>query len=331
MPALRIRELAEQLARGDGPPALLATPATRDGHVDPARLLLRLASAERSGWQPGPYDLAQALLRLPRETPATVLTAATRLNSTAGRRFAAWLRAGGLADPAFTVVAPAGGPARRTVSFAALDAGGLTVPAGLLGLPADTIYPPSTDTSGWPTVLPSHREIVAAHLLHVSPGEGGDGTTLYALARSSGPFGPATALLLAHALATGPDAERQDAVAAVAHLSRRGGLDAGMVGRELALLLSVPDVDLRPAADALDDLARGGAQHAVWAMLHAVVPALLRMDRPPADLPDLLALTTATAAAIGAHAHLPEVVAVASRPERTRLKNEAARLARTLS
>ncbi|MEV4346438.1 DUF6493 family protein, partial [Actinoplanes sp. NPDC049596] len=85
---LRIQELADQLAAGDGPPALLATPATQDGHVDPARLLLRLASAERAGWQPGPYDLAQALLRLPRECPPQVHAAAARLNATAGRRFA---------------------------------------------------------------------------------------------------------------------------------------------------------------------------------------------------------------------------------------------------
>ncbi|MFG1990466.1 hypothetical protein ACGFJ7_10885 [Actinoplanes sp. NPDC048988] len=371
---LRIHELAGQLGRGEGPPALLATPATRDGHVDPARLLLRLASAERAGWQPGPYDLAQALLRLPRETPPSVLTAAARLNSTAGRRFAAWLRAGGLPDPAITMVGPPTGPAERTVTFAPLDASGLALPPGLLAVPAGRAHATPGDQSFWPLVLPSHREIIAAHVLHSrrsgsagalheagvalaqhsgggssSPAaaekpqeaaekpEGAAGSAdvhsgvLSALARSSGPFGPAMALALAQALTTGSESDRRDAVTAVAHLARCGGLDAGLLGRELALLLAAHHDDLHAAADALADLARGGAQHAVWAVLHAVLPALLRLERPPAGLPDLLALASAVAAAIGARAHLPEVSAAAALPERTRLKNEAARLARTLA
>ncbi|MFF5081467.1 hypothetical protein ACFY36_30840 [Actinoplanes sp. NPDC000266] len=378
---LRIRELAGQLTRGEGPPALLATPATQDGHVDPARLLLRLASAERAGWQPGPYDLAQALLRLPRETPPSVLTAAARLNSTAGRRFAAWLRTGGLPDPAITVVTPPAGPAQRGVAFAPLDASGLALPPGLLAMPADRPPLPHADLSCWPMVLPSHREIIAAHVLHsrlaetttALPAEliaenaaehpatiptnvqsGGpaaadgpphppvpaeeqpnaaaaEAEVLTALAHSSGPFGPAMAIVLAQALAAGTEPDRRDAVAAIAHLARCGGLDAGLLGRELALLLTTGPDDLHPTTDALADLARGGSQHAVWAILHAVVPALLRRERPPAGLPDLLALATAVAAAINARAHLPEVAAAAARPERTRLKNEAARLARTLA
>ncbi|MFC3743831.1 DUF6493 family protein [Paractinoplanes deccanensis] len=327
---LRVRELAGQLGRGDGPPALLATPATQDGHVDPARLLLRLASAERAGWQPGPYDLAQALLRLPRETPPTVLAAAERLNSTAGRRFAAWLRAGGLPDPAITVVAPPGGPEQRTVAFAPLDAPGLAVPPGLLALPADRVHPAAGDPAGWATVLPSHREITAAHLLHC-PSEERSAGMVSALARSAGPFGPAMALVLARGLTAAEAGCRHDAATAVAHLARHGGLDAGLLGRELALLLRAHHDDLPLTTGALADLARGGAQHAVWAVLHAVVPALLRLDPAPAGLPDLLALATATAAAIGARADLPEVTAAAALPERTRLKNEAARLARTLS
>jgi len=138
-------------------------------------------------------------------------------------------------------------------------------------------------------------------------------------------------LAVAQALASGDDPARHDGVAAVAHLARCGGLDAGLLARELALLLSSPGHDLRPATDALADLARGGAQHAVWAVLHAVVPALLRLETAPGGLADLLALATATAGAIGARGFLPEVVAAASLPERTRLKNEAARLARILS
>ncbi|WP_304523437.1 hypothetical protein [Actinoplanes sp. L3-i22] len=80
-------------------PALLATPATVDGHVDPVRVLTLLAAAERDGWEPGVVDLAQAVLRLPRELDPGVLAAAERLTGPAGRFFAAWVRGGGLPDP----------------------------------------------------------------------------------------------------------------------------------------------------------------------------------------------------------------------------------------
>ena len=294
----RIRELAGQLAARRLPPVLLATPATVDGHVEPARLLFRLAAAERDGWQPGRHDLAQALLRLPRAAEPAVHTAAARLRSPAGRHFAARLRQ---LDAPLPVVT------------------GLALPDGLLAVGPPG--PRAGDPACWPMVLPSHRELVAAHLLTSAPGAGAG--TLTALARITGPFGPATALALAHGLTTAA----ADAVAAVAHLARHGGLDAALLGRELALLPGPHD----RLVDALADLARGGAQHAVWAVLRTVVPALLRQDRPPAALPDLLALATATATAIGARADLPELSAVATRPERTRLKHEAARLARALS
>ena len=319
----RIAELAGQLAAGHCPPALLATPATVDGHVEPARLLFRLAEAERDGWQPGRHDLTQALLRLPRTVDPAVATAATRLGSPAGRRFAAWLRHGGLADPVVTLPRPGAACARTAVVAPAAP----DVPADLLtGGPAA----PDADPACWPMVLPSHRELVAVHLLTVAPGTAAP--VLPALARASGPFGPATARVLAYGLAAGHDS----AGTAVAHLARHGGLDAGLLGRELALLVAAEAsettrrTDPGGAADVLADLARGGAQHAVWTVLRTVVPALLRLDRPPPAVPDLLALATATAAAIGVRDDLPEVSAVAARPERTRLKNEAARLARTL-
>ncbi|GIE86191.1 hypothetical protein [Actinoplanes regularis] len=98
MLAERLRELGGQMA-GTLPPALLATPATLDGHVDPERVLSLLAAGERDGWQPGPYDLSQAMLRLPRTVDPAVLAGAERLTGPAGRLFAAWLRGGGLPDP----------------------------------------------------------------------------------------------------------------------------------------------------------------------------------------------------------------------------------------
>jgi hypothetical protein len=54
MVTARLAELAERLADGPSPQALLSTPATLDGHVDPERVLGLLVRAERDGWQPGP-------------------------------------------------------------------------------------------------------------------------------------------------------------------------------------------------------------------------------------------------------------------------------------
>ncbi|MGX6606815.1 hypothetical protein ACWKSP_32515 [Micromonosporaceae bacterium Da 78-11] len=356
----RIRELAGQLATGV-PPALLASPATVTGHVDPDRVLALLTEAEQDGRQPGPYDLAQALLRLPRQARAP---GADRLVSPAGRRFAAWLRTGGLADPVITAVTPHGDPAHRVLTCTALDRPGLALPG--LALPAELLAPAAGPLSGsahsragvsappapdslepvaatgpttvlgrpdpgcWPMVLPSHREIVAAHL-HPYLVAGHGLSVLPALARSSGPFGPAMALALAYGLPARRPQDRLAAVDAVLRLAGSGGLDAGLTGRELALLLTHQAVVLGRLVDALGEIARAGAQHVVWAIAHAVVPALLRLDHPPAGTPDLLALASGAAAATGAHADLPEVTATAARPGRSRLRAEAARLARTIT
>ncbi|GAA2846893.1 hypothetical protein Acy02nite_04090 [Actinoplanes cyaneus] len=92
-----------RLMTGSPPPALLATPATVDGHVDPARVLDLLVTADQDGWQPGPFDLSQAVLRLPRTIGPEILAGAERLVSPAGRFFATWLRGGGLPDPTVVV------------------------------------------------------------------------------------------------------------------------------------------------------------------------------------------------------------------------------------
>jgi len=97
-------EVAGQLA-GEPPVELLATPATPEGHVDPDRVLALLVLAERDGWEPGRYDLLQALLRLPRTVDPGIGTAAAALRSPAGQRLAAWLDRGGLPDPEVTRIA----------------------------------------------------------------------------------------------------------------------------------------------------------------------------------------------------------------------------------
>jgi hypothetical protein len=326
----RVSELSAQFGSGRPPPFLLAYPSLADGHVDPARVVLRLAEADADGWQPGPFDLAQALLRLPRRIDTAVIRAAGRLSSPAGRRFAAWLREGGLPDPAVTVTAVPGPPARRLAAHPRL-----ALPGGPLDPPAFPLTD-RPDMTGWPMALPGHREIVAAHVQpFLAPAADQDhhgGTDMLpALARTEGPFGPAMALCLAYGLAARYDEDRRRAVDALLHLATTGGVDAPLVGRELGHLLTAGSVVLGRIVPALAEVQRDGAQHVVWTIARTLVPVLLRMDRPPRATPDLLSLAAASAAAFGARADLPEVTALAARPARTRLVTEATRLARTIA
>ncbi|GIM96578.1 hypothetical protein [Paractinoplanes toevensis] len=272
----RVRELARQLATV-APPALLATPTTTDGLVSPVRMLFRLIAAERDGWQPGPYDLAQALLRLPAAVDPTVQRAADRLVSPAGLQFAAWLRAGGLPPVTATVIttcrsAGAAGasteaePQRRATFLPPQaptlphDAQPEPTPAGVPPLlhdaaPAATVdsivrdlmTPPDihgasrpgiSDMRCWPMVLPRHREVIAAHCLAAAHHGPDAAETLSALARADGPFGPAMALALAHGLTSPQDRRREAAVDAVLHLASGSGLDSGLLGRELRAMLT---------------------------------------------------------------------------------------------
>ena len=181
-------------------------------------------------------------------------------------------------------------------------------------------------------VLPGHREIVAAHCLPyvaAAAEQGADDglAILGALARAAGPFGPAMALALAHGLTARRDADRVAAVDAIVHLAATDGLDAALVGRELALLITGGRTDVDRVAEALSLAGRGGVWHVVWAIAHTVVPALLRLEQRPAGLPALLAVASSAAAATGARAHLPELTAVIDHTADTRLREEASHLA----
>jgi hypothetical protein len=346
----RGNELGRQLC-GDPPPALLATPATVDGHVDPARVLTVLTAAEADGWQPGRCDLAQALLRLPREVDPGLLPAAGRLASPAGRGFAAWLRDGGLPDPAVVSCAATHGPGRRggdqpgvrrTVAFPAVEHPLLTVFAGLLGLPLDDAYERAyglhreAPMACWPMIAPSHREIIAAHAQPLlAPAAGGSYASqldiLPVLARSAGPFGPAMALCLAYGLAAGRSTGRLAATDAFVLLAGRGVLDGSLVGRELAALYAAGLIVLKRVAGALADAVRAGAAAQVWAVGRELLPTVLATATPGPGAPDLLAAAASAASAAGVQESLPAVSAVAARGGRSRLVTEAARLSRTIT
>jgi hypothetical protein len=153
---------------------------------------------------------------------------------------------------------------------------------------------------------------------------------LEGLARSAGPFGPAMAIALAHGAAAVGEHERATAADAVIHLAGTSGIDAALLGRELAHLLVVADAATDRVAGTLALIGQRGAWHVVWAVAHTVVPALLRLDQPPAGTAALLAVAADAATATGARAVLPEVETASARADGSRLAAEAGRLARTI-
>ncbi|MEO3821961.1 DUF6493 family protein [Plantactinospora sp. B24E8] len=359
----RLAELAAGFRADTAPPALLATPATVSGQVDPERLLGLLVAAERDGWQPGGADLTQALLRLPRDAARPGLrTAAAALRSPAGRRLHHWLDRGGLPDPLVDILAVlrrpcthGGGsyhgyrcwcldqPDGRLVTTVRPAAADWPVPPDLFTLPAGAaarsraygVYWAPDDLMLWPGVLPSHREVVAAHIqpyvtAAADRDRSGGTEALPALARCDGPFGPAMALCLAYGLAARRDADRLHTVDATVLLVGRGQFDGELLGRLLGELAGGGRVVLRRAVGALEEVSRSGAA-AVWAVAAAALPTLLALSEPRPGTADLLALAAGTAAGTGIRREIPGLAEVAARTGGSRLVTEARRLSRTLS
>ncbi|NEA25697.1 DUF6493 family protein, partial [Actinomadura bangladeshensis] len=213
-------------------PLLLATPTEASGHIDPGLLVGRLERLEAAGCAPGPADLLQAMLRVPREIDPAAVVRAGGLASVAGRTVASWLAAGGLADPAVTCtvldtpLATVGERKFRLPSqvLSIVDMPGDSEIDRLCAFPEPDRRDHGTQgfdqhTGHWAAVLPSHRDIVAAHLVPYLAGweEYGwnQGALMLGLAEADGPAGAATGTFLAHALANQDQDERARAVEAL--------------------------------------------------------------------------------------------------------------------
>jgi hypothetical protein len=192
-------------------------------------------------------------------------------------------------------------------------------------------------TGWWPTVLPSQREVVAAHLLPYLPetvdDRAGQGATLLALSEADGPAGPATAPALAYGLADRHREELSAATDALLTFLSRGHLPGRELGTALATAVTLENLKLKRVTEALADAARAGAHAEIWDALAAALPGLLPTgdERPLTGLPDLVALATQCAETVGARTAIPELAPFASRPSAGRLTKEAARLHRTLT
>ncbi|WP_086666808.1 DUF6493 family protein [Lentzea kentuckyensis] len=278
---LRLHEIEQGLMKSPRP-ALISTPTETSGLLDPATLLERLAKAEAEGWEPWPHDLRQACDRLPREVGAEAFAA---VPGAVGERLRELISF--RADPEIAVE-------ERTYRYPTYYRGQREITdTGLLvtvtpGLEQPEQHLREYDEWGpmiewWPSVLPSQREVVAAHLVpHLrsrTASKGNDGPLLPMLAETDGPEGPALHLALAYGLGAEATVGRACAVDGLLILASRGQLDGIVLGDLLGQLLDSGAVALNRVVPGLRDAARSGAAVQIWAALTSALPKLWAHNR----------------------------------------------------
>ncbi|WP_405986781.1 DUF6493 family protein [Streptomyces sp. NBC_00872] len=294
---------AAHLLRTRPLPFLLATPTWRTGALDPDVLVERLSEYQRLCATPAPVDLAQALLRVRRETDPEAARAAAALGSPEGGRMAAWLSGDGTALPALE---PAGEPRQPEADESAGEGrrrlGSVT---GRMGAVRERLaihreFPPAFrwlgspvrpagsgcrhwiggENANWPAVLPEDRETLAGWLLPTVAAcaehdQRGGSWWLPVLAESGGPAGTGLHRGLAYGLGARHPDDRLSAVDALLVLAARDDLDGPLLGRELATLVTSGAVKVSRLADAARTAAETGAYATVWSVLGAALPGLL--------------------------------------------------------
>ncbi|MGP3989230.1 DUF7824 domain-containing protein [Streptomyces sp. 3N207] len=308
MVELRGRELIARLQSGVTTPFPLATATHDNGTVEAAELVARIAEYERLETEPGPVDLAQALLRVRPEDDPDVRAAANALASSAGSRLADRLRTGGRDTD----------PAAYPEPFATLLSGpGPT--KGRSPVHTRSVFPCR------PEDLPCNPDLQADWAWYVTRRSGArmDCRTLERLAALPGVKGEAMHRALAEGLNDGRREDRAAAVDALIVMVSRGELDSALLAAALGEL-TVP-VASRLASGLRDASAAVGAR-AVWPVLSGLLPQLLPSGARIHGLSDLLALATDLATRAGARGEIPGLAEVASRPPKSRLVKEACRL-----
>ncbi|MFF4704542.1 DUF7824 domain-containing protein [Streptomyces sp. NPDC001288] len=301
----RMYELWRRITQHDVPPFLLATPTWADGTIAPGDLVDRLAAYEALSARPGVADLDQALLRVRHDdTAATAADHADGLGSPEAARLASWLRCGGLTPPGTTRRHFGNHPAKDgcrpdPVQYRLRAEIGrtATVPAGF-SKPFRRLLNPfvvprdkcqwAADPQSWTagslplllTVLPVHREIVAARTLtaFADAAETADPSAaehLPVLVDTDAPSGVAVHLALAYGLGAGRLAERVAAADALLIMAARGSLDVDRLGQYLCDLMTHGALKSGRVAETLTVAAQSGACLTVGAVLAAVLPPLL--------------------------------------------------------
>ncbi|MGI5500481.1 DUF6493 family protein [Lentzea sp. CA-135723] len=298
--ARRLHEIAKGLLYLPKP-ALVSTPTEASGLIDPAVLAERLARAEAEGWQPWPRDLRQALERLPSFETGAVIALAERTFAYEGYE----VKDTGL----YATVTP-----------------GLEEPENQLR---------HWDESGammewWPSLLPTQRDVVAAHLVpHLrarTATKGGDGPLLPMLAESHGPAGPAMHLALTYGLGAELVLNRAHAVDAILVLAARDQLDGALLGDLAGQVLERGDVVLGRVLPGLRDAARSGAAQQIWAALAALLPRLWSHHR----VSDVLELAVELAQQLRPGGDVEGLAEVAARKGSSKTAVQAKRLVSAL-
>ncbi|MFJ7586836.1 DUF6493 family protein [Streptomyces sp. NPDC097617] len=335
----RVAEIARAV-RTRPLPFLLATPTLRTGALDPRTLVARLAEYARLGERPAPADFAQALLRVRRD--ASALPGAAALGTSEGDRLAAWLGEGGRPAAITRRTTPAGyhryggnpdrlvldiGERATVVTEFPAEFGGLGSARRIAGRCWD-----GEDNESLIALLPEDRETLAAWSLAgvtscaLDDERGGTGI-LPGLAAAGGPAGPALHLAVATGLGARHPEDRLRAVDALLTLAGRGELDTERLGADLTELVALGTVKTGRLADSLRTAAATGAHATTWAVLGAVLPALLTGSADPRGTGELLETAAECAEQSGAAAPHPAGLAeTATRPGRSRLVTQAARL-----
>ncbi|MFJ5685686.1 DUF6493 family protein [Streptomyces sp. NPDC093099] len=149
----------------------------------------------------------------------------------------------------------------------------------------------------WLTVVPHHRELVAARTLTAMAlgAEHDDRSAavhLPALADTDGEAGPAVHLALAYGSGASSVIERTATADALLTLAGRGELDPARLARDIADLIDLDALKLKRVAETLRNVAQGGAPITVYSVLAQALPAVLPQPgtKPRAGLADLLFL-----------------------------------------
>ncbi len=199
--------------------------------------------------------------------------------------------------------------------------------------PSRADYPRFHGTSAWwPALMPSHREVIAAHLLpqmaDLTEDSYGHSTALLGLAEADGPAGDAVGTALAYGLSALKQNDRSAGVDAFLTLAGRDQAPSTEIGRAIGRLAHHKLAKLNRVTAALTDATDAGAHREVWTAIITALPDVLPQPGESArtGLPDLLALATRCAEATGARAEIPELTAAANRGGSSRLAKEAARL-----
>ncbi|MGW7477212.1 DUF7824 domain-containing protein [Nonomuraea muscovyensis] len=325
MPLRRFAEVYEALVTGTLPPYLLATPTHVNGRLDAAELVDRLEGYELAGAEALPVDLEQALLRLPRTVPADVVERAAGLTGTAGRAAARWMT-DRPAGPRVTL--------RRQESgdgvFVADPTGSATLDEALADLRGEEAFEAHL------SVLPSDRELVAAHAVHPVLADAihrrPAAAHLDLLAAADGPGGPAMALLVAHCLC----AEPEETLRPLLWLAASGGLPGAEVGAELATLFRRDEANEREyrlysvaeVLGVLEEAARHGAHREVWQIMAGLLTGYLPGPGERATVTHTRLTTFAADVATWADARgeLPRIAELAARSRESGLVRQARRL-----